>query len=146
MTRSRWAIVALVSLGLNLFALGFFVSRGLREQTRPMERAPFGLHQLLRSTENSALRTTLRAQLDALRPQRQALRATRRAVREALEAEPFDSERARKALEELRAKRLSLEAQMHKLLVETASQLSVGDRKRLTEHNWRRRGQGPAQR
>lgn len=140
MKRSPWIYLAIASLGLNLFFLGFFASRAIKG--RPADRAdaflPFRVGTLARVTQNPELKARAREQMEALRPKRKALIAARRATRRALEATPFEREALAKSLDDLRQASLSAQSDMHAILIDLAAGLSPAERKRLAELNWSR--------
>ena len=134
---SRWLAIALViSVALNLFALGLVAARAMRPG--PHERArgygPFmGPHGLLQDGDGAEpiAKRVMQRYGEDLRREHRELREARRAVREALEAEPLDAGRLERALGELRARTDSSQTRMHAALVELARSLPLEQRKKL---------------
>jgi uncharacterized membrane protein len=111
--RLSWALA--LSVGLNLFLVGFGVARAWRAHG---EHRPGLMHALGPPTP-------------ALRAQHQQLTAARRQVGEALRAEPFDRARAEHALAELRSTAGHSQELLHRRLLERAEQMSPEQRHKL---------------
>ncbi|HEX5657224.1 MAG TPA: periplasmic heavy metal sensor [Polyangiales bacterium] len=112
--RLSWALA--LSIGLNLFLVGFGVARGWRAHG---ERRPPGLMHVLGPPT------------PALREQHEELAAARRRVGQALEAEPFDRARCEQALATLRETAGRGQQLLHRRLLERAQQLSPEERHKL---------------
>src|SRR5262245_37367681 len=104
--RARWWLVVLgVSVGLNLFFLGWYGARALQHrELRPVraDHAPTGggpRRGWQRPRPFEWMSDNERAEL---KPRRKGLRGARHDAEEALRAEPFDAERLRRALGVLR--------------------------------------------
>lgn len=111
--RLSWALA--LSIGLNLFLVGFGAARAWR--ARP-EHRPGLMHALGPPTP-------------ALRAQHDELVAARRRVGEALEAEPFDRKQAEQALAELREIAARSQGALHEHLVDRAAKMTPAERHRL---------------
>jgi uncharacterized membrane protein len=111
--RLSWALA--LSVGLNLFLVGFGVARALRAHG---EHRPGLMHVLGPPTP-------------ALRAQHQELKAARRQVGEALQAEPFERARAEQALAALRKTAARSRELLHQRLLERAAQMSPEQRHKL---------------
>jgi hypothetical protein len=111
--RLSWALA--LSIGLNLFLVGFGVARAWRAH---------GDHR-------PGLMRVLGPPTPALRAQHQELNAARRQVGEALEAEPFDRGRAERALTELRKTAGRSQELLHQRLLERAAQMTPEQRHKL---------------
>lgn len=115
-----------LSIGLNLFLLGYWVAR---------PKAPSGWrpsrHAVERPDAVPGLRQMLREHRPELREQRRALAAARQAVSEALVAEPFERERLEAAFAELRQHTNGMQEVMHRRLTDFAQGLPREDRERL---------------
>jgi hypothetical protein len=122
-----WALG--ISLGLNLFLLGFGVARQLGPHPFPGGH-PAGDHP----GDGFGKRGPARwfgPHAPALRAQRGELLRAREKVGEALRAEPFDREALTAALLELRKASSQAQTQLHEALIETAQRLSPEERKNL---------------
>lgn len=113
-SRQRWLLA--LSLGLNLFLLGFGAARWWLKGPRDGRRAT---HALMGTPP------------PALRARHEELRGARREVGDALAAEPYDPERLKRALDALRAATGRTQVLMHERLVERAGTLSASDRRAL---------------
>jgi hypothetical protein len=116
--RLSWALA--LSVGLNLFLLGFGAARVWRG----------------RAGHRPALMRLLGPPTPALRAQRDELNAARRRVGDALEAEPFDRERAERALVDLRASAARGQELLHQRLLERAAQMTREQRRKLAEQRY----------
>ncbi|MET0286573.1 MAG: periplasmic heavy metal sensor [Polyangiales bacterium] len=117
--RLSWALA--LSIGLNLFLVGFGVARSWRAHNGP--HRPALMHMLGPPTP-------------ALRAQHEELMAARKRVGEALEHEPYDRARAEHALEALRASAARGQELLHQRLLERAGQLSPAQRRKLADQRF----------
>jgi uncharacterized membrane protein len=139
MQRRWFAIILGVSVALNLFFLGLFAARGLREREAHVERAGHGpvaggprrFRQRPRPFE-----WMTEAERDQLRPRRKALRGTRQVAEDALRAEPFDAARLRTALGDLRRETDEIQASVHEFMLQRAGSMSPEERQRLADAQW----------
>jgi Heavy-metal resistance len=115
--RLSWALA--LSVGLNLFLLGFGATRAWRMHGVHAEHGRPGLMRMLGPPT------------PALRAQHEELTAARKRVGAALEAEPYDRARAARALEELRATAGHGQELLHQRLLERADQLTPEQRHQL---------------
>lgn len=118
--------VLAISLGLNLFLLGFGVARMFGP--RHMAMAPE--HEPGRMGPGKALRF-FGPHAPALRAQRGEVLQARTAVAQALTREPFDRDALAKALSDLRAVTAEGQLKLHEVLLETAEKLPQDEREKL---------------
>lgn len=146
----RLTIALVVSIGINLFLVGFITARfifdtGNSESIRDFERGPIGLYGATQALGNPRpMKQLLSKHLHNFRPNRNALREARRKVANALAAEPFKPDVLKAALNEVRQTTQASQAVMHKALIELAESLTPQERKKLSmsRHLWRG-GKGP---
>lgn len=120
--RLSWALA--LSLGLNVFLIGFATSRFVRGERRDrMHEGP----------PRGAMRRVLGEPTPALMAHRGELRAARVAVAEALETEPLDRARLKSALDRLRMETSEGQAALHERLLERASELPLEQRRELAK-------------
>jgi hypothetical protein len=124
--RLSWALA--LSIGLNLFLLGFGIARAWRSHGGPPdphggERGRPGLARMLGPTPE-------------LRAQRQELGEARRRVAEALGAEPYQRARTEQALRELRDVVRRGQELLHRRLLERADQLTPSERRELATQRY----------
>jgi uncharacterized membrane protein len=157
-TTRRLAIALSISVALNLFGAGFFVSRALHRGHRPhlspahelVDGSPFmGPRGLLGDGMPPQLaprvREVMRAHGKQLREGRGELREHRRAVEQALRAEPFDAAALATTLAALRASTHAAQERMHAALVDVAKTLPPEQRRALALRGKGRRGRMPVQ-
>lgn len=125
--RLRWALA--LSLGLNVFLIGFVSARWLQRRTDT------SAHEV-RHDRRDGMRSRWRHPSPEMRAQHEELSAARRQVADALAAEPFDRERLQRALEKLRTETGAGQALLHEQLLERASQGSHEERKALAQSRW----------
>ncbi|HEY6876396.1 MAG TPA: periplasmic heavy metal sensor [Polyangiales bacterium] len=113
--RLSWALA--ISIGLNLFLLGFGAARAWRGHGGPAHRP--GLMRMLGPPSPE------------LRAQHHELEAARKRVAEAFAAEPYDRTRAEHALADLRARVTRSQELLHQHLLERADTLPPEERRRL---------------
>lgn len=135
--RTRWlAIVLGVSVALNLFFLGFLSARAFhRSEARvepPRHGAP-GPHSRRARQRSRSFDWMTEAQRDELRPRRRELRVARHAVEDALRAEPFDRDKLRQSLVELRRQTDGIQGSVHDYMLQRAEVMSRDERRRLAE-------------
>lgn len=116
--RLSWALA--LSIGLNLFLVGFGVARAWRTHAH----------------HRPALMRALGPPTPELRAQHQALRTARQHVGEALEAEPFDAERVEQALATLRETASHSQELLHQRLVERAAKMPPAERRKLADQRF----------
>jgi uncharacterized membrane protein len=148
MQRRWFAIILGVSVALNLFFVGLFSARVLRDREPHVERAGHG------PVAGGARRFRQRprpfewmsdAERDELRPRRKALRMTRGVAEEALRAEPFDGARLRTALGDLRRETDEIQASVHEFMLQRAGSMSSEERQRLADAQWGAPRGGPSE-
>ncbi|MDB4986042.1 MAG: hypothetical protein JWN04_1220 [Myxococcaceae bacterium] len=121
--RLSWALA--LSLGLNLFLLGFGGSRWLRMHGRHREGAA------LHGPHAAGVWRTLVLNTPELRAQHHTLTDARRAVGAALRAEPYDAGKLAGALSALRNTTARSQEMLHQHLLEEAPSLSREQRREL---------------
>jgi hypothetical protein len=117
--RLSWALA--ISVGLNLFLVGFGLTRAWR--MHGMGHRPGLMHMLGEPTPE-------------LHAQHQALNAARKRVADALEAEPYDRARTERALGELRANVTRGQELLHRRLLERADELSPAQRHKIASQRF----------
>ena len=119
--------VLAISLGLNLFLLGFGAARMLKphhSMGKPPELEPES------RGHGKALRF-FGPHAHALRGQRRDVIAAREAVAQALTREPFDREALASALTHLREVTAQAQLRLHEVLLDTAEKLPRDEREKL---------------
>jgi uncharacterized membrane protein len=121
--RLRWALA--LSIGLNLFLIGFGSSRWWRARSPHGAWAgPGGEHGLAR---------LLGPSMGELREQHRALVDARRAVGAALQADPYDAKQLELALSTLRATTTHSQQALHDRLLKRAPTLTVEERREFAK-------------
>lgn len=120
--RLSWALA--LSIGLNLFLVGFGSSRWLRARSRGDAHGRGGEHGLARFLGPS---------MTELRAQHRSLIEARRGVAAALQAEPYDARQLEAALSALRASTTKSQQALHERLLERAPTLSADERRELAK-------------
>ena len=137
----RWLVPGflLVSLALNVFLVSALVGRYARDHG-PGPEGPIGFRGLtdgLPQAARETVRDSFRARRGEIRQERQELRAARRAVQEALAADPYDPDAARRAFGALREASGELARLAQDSLVEAAGRLPAAQRRELLERRER---------
>lgn len=150
MRKNKWVWALAVSLGLNLFFSGFLVSRCSRTQTVDDDRGRraqgplmFRVREALGDSVSDEVNELLEQHRQAVRGSRRELRRARTEARQALEAEPFEPQELRTALERLRESSVSTQETLHEGLLKLAESVSPEQRKQLADANWRKRAKPP---
>jgi len=148
--RARWWVIVLgVSVGLNLFFIGWYAARALSHRERRAELAELGpagggpRRVWQRPRPFDWMSENERAEL---RPQRKGVRSARRDAEQALRAEPFDAEQLRRALSVLRTETDAIQGSVHEYMVRRASAMDAAGRQHLADKQWgpeRGPGRGP---
>ncbi|MEN9578357.1 MAG: hypothetical protein RJA70_1366 [Pseudomonadota bacterium] len=149
--RRRWIWMLGASIGLNIFAAGFLVSRCSRSHRAgpplhvdPSRDTPLLFHarEAFGGEIPEDARAALRTQVTIVRQQRQELRRAHEGVRSALEAENFDSEALSEALSQVRSSTSKMQGALHGGLVQLAQSATNEQRKRLAQANIGRHQRG----
>lgn len=118
-----WALA--ISVGLNLFLLGFGVARTVGP--RPMKPPEFEPHGM----GGPGKLRIFGPHAPALRTQRHEVLEARTGVAQALTRDPFDREALAKALNHLREVTAQGQLKLHEALLETAEKLPQDQREKL---------------
>lgn len=148
--RARWWVIVLgLSVGLNLFFVGWYGARALAHREMRSEHADHGpagggpRRGWQRQRPFDWMSENERAEL---RPRRKGLRSARRDAEQALRAEPFDAEQLRRALGVLRTETDAIQGSVHEYMVRRASAMDAAGRQHLADKQWgpeRGPGRGP---
>lgn len=131
-----WAVLAVISLTLNLFLGGLVVGRFLRPDPPPRDMGPIALFRVSRDLDPAS-----REIIERVREQRregisdamhEAAEARMKAV-DALCAEDFDEARAREAFEAFRKQSRRAHDEMHEALIDVAKAMTPEQRIELRE-------------
>jgi uncharacterized membrane protein len=141
MMRARWlTIAAAVSVALNLFFLGLFSARAFQQhegRTPWAQHGPPGPSNLRRNWQRPRPFDWMsEAERADLRPHRKDVRSARQQAEEALRAEPFDGEKLRQALSDLRRETDAIQAAVHESMLKRAMTMSTDERRRLADQQW----------
>ena len=137
MRTRTWAIMLGVSVALNLFFLGLFSARAFqRVEGRPDRHAAVSVGPRRSWQRSRSFEWMSEAERAELRPRRKDLRGARRAAEEALRAEPFDPERLRRSLADLRQQTEQIQSNVHEHMLERAASMSTQERQRLADTQW----------
>jgi uncharacterized membrane protein len=135
--RLSWALA--LSLGLNLFLLGFGSARWLRHEPREVRDSRELVVAEPRSGRgHGRLAHLLGPPTPELRAQHDTLREARQRVGAALAAEPYDKVALTTALSELRAVTGQSQAMLHARLLERVGTLSLEERRALSNSRFLR--------
>jgi uncharacterized membrane protein len=146
--RFRW--VLLVSVALNLLLAAIVASSWLHHRggrghgsggTVRLPRAEV-LAQLLPEADGPAVRAAYGRHRDSIRPQLEPLWEARREVRAALDADPYDAQRAEAALATLREREAALATAVHALLMDLSANVSPEGRAAIAKLSTTRHGHG----
>ncbi len=140
----RLSLALAISAGLNCFFIGYGITmrhklHGMRDgpMAHGLELGPHGLLQRVGLADvGPEIEQLVKGQRAALRAQRDAVVAARAHVTDALEAEPFDTQRFSGALAELRTQSAQMQAQMHSAFVQVAQKLTLEQRKHVARSPW----------
>lgn len=138
-----WAVLALISLALNLFLGGLVVGRMLRPDRSPADTRPISLLRSSRSLDPAARAIVDRAREKHHRDIRGSMArvgAARLAAVEALCAPDFDEAKAREAFAAFRKEVNFSHDKMHESLIDAAKQMTSQQRADLKEALMRDRG------
>jgi uncharacterized membrane protein len=127
----KLAVALVISVALNLLAVGFFVGRGLRHGPGKHGDAPGFVGPDARLPRHPALREAMDRHRADFAARREAVMQARKAVAEAAGREPFDRAALEQALADLRKQTgLSQEA-IHRALVEACEKAKPEERRTL---------------
>lgn len=134
--RLSWALA--LSIGLNLFLLGFGGARWWRMQ-RPHEAPHAEPHDGPHGRGHAVWRRLV-PPTPELRAQHRTLSDARQAVRDALTAEPYDGAQLERTLGALRATTSKSQELLHERLVQEAAKLTPEQRRELANSRFVRGG------
>ncbi len=149
-----WAVVALVSVALNLFLGGLLLGRSFRPDGPPADVGPISLLRAPQNLDPAARKivdeTREKHHKGIRRSMAKAGRARLAAI-DALCARDFDEAKAREAFQAFRAETNVAHDVMHESLIEAAKQMTPEQRAVLREtllrskgrEGWKGRGRGP---
>lgn len=125
MSRSQrlLSIALAISVALNLFAAGAFVSRHLFDGPDKGWAAKRAAVEVLPDDERTRIDAIWERNLDAVRDEFRAMREARQRYRDILTAETFDPQAAQTVLDELYARKEETRQQMEKKILEIATSL-----------------------
>jgi uncharacterized membrane protein len=138
--RARWWVLVLgLSVGLNLFFVGWYGARAFSHREMRHERPDHG--PAMGGPRRSGLRQRpfdwmSESERAELRPRRKGLRSARRDAEQALRAEPFDAEQLRRALGVLRTETDAIQGSVHEYMVRRASAMDAAGRQHLADKQW----------
>jgi uncharacterized membrane protein len=149
---SRWLLLA--SLALNLFFIGVGGALLMRSDTastqsrttssnRTMAERIDRIAAGLPREDAAQFRTAYQARHEEIEGSLTAYRQRQEGMRTALRAEPFDVDRLKTAMAEMRAARQVFDRQVHEFFALQASAMSPAGREKLAD--WRNRRTGTSQ-
>ena len=131
MNTNRWLVLALlVSLAINLLIAGVVIGRHL-DGGAPSRMHFEWLMQDLDDATRSKMRKNMHEQMKNTRPHRHDLRQAQRALHEAILTEPFEEDRVKAAMAEVRAASARLQQTMHDQMIQILSEMSAEDRTKV---------------
>lgn len=153
-TKRALVIALVVSIALNLVAVGIFLGRqaGPRPEMHRIDPV-FGMRRLLGNlSEKRAeeLAPLYRQYFSAMRPRFKEIRGTQEALRSAMLTEPLDEPGLRAALESFDAELSSSQRAIQDAFIALAAELSLSERQQLVESmgkrpdRWRKGDRPPA--
>jgi len=131
-----WAVLALISLALNLFLGGLLAGRLLRPDRSPREMGPISLFRASKDLDPGSREIVDRVRDKHHRSIRDTMgrAATARAAAiDALCAEQFDEAKAREAFQAFRKEMGGAQDEMHESLLEVAKEMTPAQRTKLKE-------------
>lgn len=127
--KTPWALLFLISFGINLFLGGMLVA-GRMHRGGGRESQPEGMNAIAAPYKPHAQRIW-KERRGELQDKKRKVQEARARVAEAMTAEPFDPARATAALADLRAAQADAQRVMHEGMVELAKELPKSERARL---------------
>ena len=142
-----FAIVLLISLGLNLFLGGLIVGKHLGHSDYPFSHShdfhrPLKLRWLIESLpadSQEKVRPLIQAHRQLIKPQFRRIRQARQVVHQQLTAPEMNAEALSEVLAKLSQERAKAQKMMHATLVTIAGQLNAEERHHLSEATRKRR-------
>lgn len=138
-----WAIVALLSVALNLFMIGLIVGRVLQPEPRVPDRRPFLMLRSVRELAPQAQQIVNRTEeqfSDRITENINQVQQRRKVAIDALCAPQFDEPMVREKFVQLRDVLAASHDVMHESMIVAAKQMSPEERKQLYEAMTRDRG------
>lgn len=127
--KAPWALLFLISLGINLFLGGMLVS-GRMHRRAGREGPPEGMNAIAAPYKPLAQRVW-KERRGEMQDKKRRVQDVRARAAEAMMAEPFEPARAASALADLRTAQADAQRVMHEGLVELARELPRAERARL---------------
>ncbi len=143
-----FALVLLISLGLNLFLAGILIGKHIgtlsepKFDHRPPPPKPAKLRWMIQSLpaeSREKIRPLMREYRQLIEPQLRSVRQARRVVHQQLTAPDFNAKALSEALAKLSKERAEADKIKNSVLVNIASQLGEEDRHRLSEATRKRK-------
>jgi uncharacterized membrane protein len=131
-----WAVLALISLALNLFLGGLLAGRLLRPDRRPWEMGPISLFRATKDLDPGSREIVDRVRdkhRGNIRDTMGRAASARVAAVEALCAEQFDEAKAREAFQAFRKEMGGAQDEMHESLLEVAKEMTPAQRTKLKQ-------------
>jgi len=131
-----WAVLALLSLVLNLFLGGLLAGRLLRPDHPPREMGPISLFRASKDLDPGSREIVDRVREKHHRSIRETMEraaSARAAVIDSLCAEQFDEAKAREAFKTFRTEMGGAQDEMHESLIEVAKEMTPAQRAKLKE-------------
>ncbi len=144
-TEKRLTIGLVISVGLNLLIVGFIaaMAAGFHHGRGP-EFAVDRIAEHLEPEARDALRASVAANKDELRQNFRAIRDAHRQAADTLRAETLDQAALEQAFADARVAQTNMFATMHRIMAETAAEMTYEERQELAKmgHRFIRRMMG----
>lgn len=137
-----FAVLFVISLGINLFLGGVIAARWIAEPPASPDMRPLSVGSLrgaLGPGANGMVDDVMAGRRGEIRARMQEAAQARDRAQQALSAEPFDPQKARQELANFRHKSALAQQSMQEAIVELAAKLTPQQRKRL---HWVLQGPG----
>ena len=132
--KSKWLVIALtLSVAINILIAGFVIGRSGANRAEALDPTA-GYYRLMRSwpeERRAAFEPMMQMHMRGMREHFKALQPAHAAVYAALQAEPFDAQALKAALQQLRSHLHASQIETHESLIEIAAAMSPEERHRL---------------